>query len=88
MGNKFIIDKSFQLIRTNPLLTTNLQIVVSSDYKLYLESINSHKLLNNDEYKHFKMTKYSFLEDKIPEFYKKLPVNIYVIIEIDVIIIL
>jgi len=76
MGNNYVIEKSFQLIRTNPLLTTNLQIVVGSDYSLYLESINSHKYLNNDVYKHFGITKTSYLEDKIPEFYKNLPINI------------
>ena len=76
MGNNYIIDKSFQLIRTNPLLTTNLQIVIDSEYNIYLESIDSHKDLNNDKYKHFHITKYVYLEDKIPEFYKGLPINI------------
>ncbi|MCK9416733.1 hypothetical protein M0Q97_08770, partial [Candidatus Dojkabacteria bacterium] len=80
MGN-FIIDSSFQLIRTNPLLTTNLQIVIDSNYGLYLESINSHKHLNNDVYKHFLMTKYTYLEDKIPQFYNQLPINIAFYVE-------
>jgi len=76
MGNNYIIDGSFQIIRTNPLLTTNLQIVVGSSYDLYLESINSHKFLSDDKYKHFSISKESFLEDKIPVFYDGLPINI------------
>lgn len=76
MGSNYIIDGSFQMIRTNPLLTTNLQIVVDSNYNLYLESINSHKYLNNDAYKHFSMSKESYFEDMIPLFYDKLPINI------------
>ena len=76
MGNNYIIDGSFQLLRTNPLLTTNLQIVVDSTYDLYLETINSHKYLSDDKYKHFSISKQSFLEDKIPEFYDGLPINI------------
>jgi len=72
----YIVNNSFQLIRTNPSLTTNFQIVVDSEYKLYLESINSHKFLADDKYKHFSMTKYTYLEDKVAEFYKSLPINI------------
>ena len=83
MGNNFVINNSFQLIRTNPLLTTNLQIIVDSSYNLYLESINSHKWLNVDKFKHFSITKYSLLEDKIPEFYQGLPINIAYYVKFD-----
>ena len=76
MSKNYIIDGSFQMLRTNPLLTTNLQIVVGSDYSIYLESINSHKYLSDDIYKHYRISKESFLEDKIAEFYKELPINI------------
>ena len=31
-----MISKSFQLLRTNPALTTNVKLVVTSNYKLYL----------------------------------------------------
>ena len=43
-----MINKSFQLLRTNPALTTNVKLVVGSDYKLYLESlgINIEELIN------------------------------------------
>lgn len=71
-----MINKSFQLIRTNPLLTTNFKVVVDSNYKLYLESFNTNNELSNVKYKHFLISKSDFLENKIPLFYKNLPVDI------------
>lgn len=53
-------DKSFQLLRTNPALTGNVKVVVNSEYKLFLESYNSNKILTKDRYKHF-----IFNEDQI-----------------------
>ena len=76
MGNNFIFNKSFQLLRTNPLLTTNIQVVVNSNYNLYLESFNTNKSLNDDKYKHSLMNKESYFENKIPLFYDGLPPNI------------
>lgn len=76
MGNNFIIDKSFQLIRTNPRLTTNMKINVDSDQKIYLESFDTNKQLSDDKYKHFSMTETSLLEDKVILFYDGLPTNL------------
>ena len=70
-----MINKSFQLLRTDPLLTSNLKVVVASDYSLYLESFNSNADLNNVNYKHYSMYKSDYLENKIPFFYKKLPTD-------------
>ena len=70
-----MINKSFQLLRTNPLLTTNLKIVVSSDYNLYMESFNTNADLSNVKYKHYDINKTEYLENKIPYFYKKLPID-------------
>ena len=47
-----MINKSFQLLRTNPALTTNIKLVVSSDYKLYLESFDTNKQLSDQKFKH------------------------------------
>ena len=71
-----MIRKSFQLIRTNPLLTTNIKLVVDSRDYLYLESFNSSQDLNSSKYKHFSINKNDYLEDKIPKFYDKLPSDI------------
>ena len=64
-----MINKSFQLLRTNPALTTNIKLVVSSDYKLYLESFDTNKQLSNQKYKHFLINKNSLYEDQIIKFY-------------------
>lgn len=71
-----MINKSFQLLRTNPLLTTNLKVVVTSEYNLYLESFNTNAELSSVKYKHYKISKNDNLEKKIPYFYKGLPVEL------------
>jgi hypothetical protein len=71
-----LINKSFQLLKTNPALTSNVRVVVTSDYKLYFEAINSNKELNATKYKHFGLSKSSLIEDKINEFYDGLSPNL------------
>lgn len=70
------MSKSFQLIRTNPRLTTNLKLVVSSDYKLYLESFDSNKELSDEKYKHYLLNRDAYIENEVPKFYDKLPKNL------------
>ena len=67
-----MINKSFQLLRTNPALTTNIKLVVSSDYKLYLESFDTNKQLSDQKYKHFLINKNNLYEDQIIKFYNGL----------------
>ena len=43
--------RSFSLLRTNVGLTTNIKIVVDSNYGLYLESINSTNKLESTKFK-------------------------------------
>jgi len=64
---------SFQLLRTNPLLTTNIKISIDSGMDLYLDSIKSNQDLSDEKYSHFHINKDSYLEDKLPEFYDGLP---------------
>ena len=68
-----MINRSFQLLKTNPKLTTNLKLVVSSDYKLYLETFDTNKQLSDEKYKHFQISKNSLYEDQLVRFYKGLP---------------
>jgi len=75
MGN-YIVDKSFQLLRTNTRLTTNVKINVDTNFDLYLESFNANKTLSDDKYKHFSISEQSYLEDKIPLFYDGISANI------------
>jgi hypothetical protein len=60
---------SFQLLRTNPALTTNIKLVVTSDYKLYLESFDTNKQLSNQKFKHFSINKNHLYEDQLINFY-------------------
>lgn len=71
-----MINKSFQLIRTNPALTTNIKLVVNADYKLYLESFDTNKQLSDQKYKHFLINKDNFYEDQIINFYDGLSSNL------------
>lgn len=64
-----MISKSFQLLRTNPALTTNVKLVVTSNYKLYLESFDTNKQLSDQKFKHFLINKNNFYEDQIINFY-------------------
>ena len=68
-----MINKSFQLLRTNPALTTNVKLVVSSDSTLYLESFNTNTQLSDNKYKHFKILKTQLYEEQIVNFYKGIP---------------
>jgi len=45
------MDKSFALLRTNVGLTTNVKLVVTASYSLYLDSIDSNSTLNKVRYK-------------------------------------
>jgi hypothetical protein len=63
------MDKSFALLRTNVGLTTNVKIVITSTYSLYLDSIESHPDLSANKYKKHPIVPlddYSYL---IPRFY-------------------
>jgi hypothetical protein len=71
-----MINKTFQLIRTNPALTTNIKLVVNADYKLYLESFDTNKQLSDQKYKHFLINKDNLYEDQIINFYDGLSSNL------------
>ena len=71
-----MIENSFQLIRTNPALTTNVNVVVSSGYTIYLEAIQTNKQLSSDNYRHYLINKENYYEDILPEFYNGLPPNL------------
>jgi len=62
-------NNSFQLLRTNPALTTNIKLVVSADYKLYLESFDTNSQLSNQKYKHYTVAKNKLYENQIVNFY-------------------
>lgn len=65
--------KSFQLLKTNILLTTNFKINIDLNYNMYFETIKSNSNLSNSKYNHYKFNKDSYIEDELPRFYDKLP---------------
>jgi len=71
-----MIDRSFQLLRTNPRLTTNIKMVVSSDDKIYLESFNTNKQLSDQKYKHYQLDRQSTYEYSLTKFFDGLPAQL------------
>ena len=61
--------KSFALLRTNPGLTTNIKVIVASDYSLYLESFDSVEQLSLSRYKKFQFSKYHYYDELLSYFY-------------------
>lgn len=51
-------DTSFQLVRTNPILTTNTKLMYDGN-NLYLESYDANPLLNTQRYKNFRVKRTS-----------------------------
>lgn len=64
--------KSFSLIKTNVGLTSNIKIVVDSNYNLYMDSIESDKILSDNKFKKVKFAKENTIDEIIPHFYKGL----------------
>lgn len=67
--------KSFSLIRTNPKLTTNIKLVVNSNYELFLESYNSTPDLEVGRFKKFQFNKKNFYDELLPYFFKNTPAS-------------
>jgi len=69
MAEAILDNASFQLIRTNPKLTTNIKIVVDSSGKLYLESFDANEILSNSVYKAVAIDPKSTYDKDIASFY-------------------
>lgn len=67
---------SISLVRANPALTTNVKLVVDTNYNLYLESYNSNPELSDKRFKKYLITANSFLSQRIASFYKDIPTDI------------
>lgn len=70
------MSKSFSLLSTNVGLTTNIKIMITSDYKLSLDSIDSDVNLSYDKFKKVSFNKDNYYDELIPYFYKDLPSEI------------
>lgn len=60
---------SFQLLRTNPKLTTNIKLTVDSGGDLWLNSINANSQLSSQKYKRFAISENSNHEVNLYRFY-------------------
>jgi len=65
--------KSFAILRTNVGLTTNIKIMIDTNYKLSLDSIDSNMNLSFDKFKKISFNKSNYYDELIPYFYKDLP---------------
>lgn len=75
--------KSFSILRTHTGLTTNIKVIVDSNYNLYLESINSVPELEADRFKKFQFNKSNFYDELAPYFFKDFPVDLAFSIKYD-----
>ena len=67
--------KSFGLLRTNVGLTTNINVMIDTNYKFSLDSIESDPNLSFDKFKKVAFTKDNYYDELIPYFYKDLPAD-------------
>ena len=67
--------RSFGLLRTNVGLTTNIKVMVDTNYKLSLDSIESDVNLSFDKFKKVSFTKDNYYDELIPYFYQDLPAD-------------
>jgi hypothetical protein len=67
--------KSFAILRTNVGLTTNIKIMVDSNYNLSLSSIESKDELANSKFKKVSFVKKNYYDELIAYFYDGLPVD-------------
>jgi len=67
---------SFAILRTNVGLTTNIKIMIDSNYQLSIDSIESNYFLSADRYKKFIINKDTYYDDVIPSFFKNTPPDV------------
>ena len=67
--------KSFAILRTNAGLTTNVKVVVESDYSLSLDSIDSTPELSTTKLKKMGFNKKNYFDELVPYFFKGFPVD-------------
>ena len=68
--------RSFSIIKTNVGLTTNIKLVVDTNYNLYLDSIDSANELSDNKFKKVQFNKNNYYDELIPYFYDGLDAEI------------
>ena len=67
---------SFSILRTNTALTTNIKLMVGSDYSLNMDSIDSITELSNIKFKKVGFNKDNYWDELIPYFWKDTPSDV------------
>jgi hypothetical protein len=67
--------KSFAILRTNVGLTTNIKVMVDSNYNLSLSSIESKDELANSKFKKVSFIKKNYYDELVTYFYDGLPID-------------
>jgi len=75
VNSNSIDNKSQVILRTNPLLTSNVKLVTDSSGELYLDSISANKTLSDQRYKKFAIDSTGHLAYDIAKFYDKTPLK-------------
>ena len=75
--------KSCALLRTNVGLTTNIKLVVGSNYSLYLDSIVSTPELAENRFKKYQFNKDDYWDDLVSLFFQNTPADIAYKIKFD-----
>jgi len=60
-------DVSFQIMRTNPKLTTNVKLLYDGK-NLYMDSYSANPLLSSNNYKNYKVLKTGLYNDDLKRF--------------------
>ena len=68
-----IEGKSHVILRTNPLLTSNVKLVVDSSGEIYLDSISANRTLSDQRYKKFNLDRSGHFAYDIASFYANTP---------------
>ena len=68
-----IEGKSHVILRTNPLLTSNVKLVVDSLGEIYMDSISANRTLSDQRYKKFNLDRSGHFAYDIASFYANTP---------------
>ena len=75
-ANNNLDSLSFGLLRTNPVLTTNVKVVVDSNESIYMDSIDANSTLSNSAFKKFSINPEGKYSQDLSIFYKTVPNSI------------
>lgn len=73
IANKWVDNKSFALLRTNPKLTTNAKLVVDSTGEIFLSAFRANKELSRIQYQKYEISSSGVYSDDLAMFYRGLP---------------